>query len=150
MAKSPYDVLGVRKGASQDEIKKAYRNLVKQYHPDNYKGHPLENLAKEKMQEINEAYDSLTNGNRQQSNPGSTGGQGQNQGNYNDRNPYDGYGNAQGQGGQGYDPWGRNSQNRGPYYSSGSSNPGMCDSLACLCCADSCCECMGGDLCSCC
>jgi curved DNA-binding protein CbpA len=45
MSKNPYDVLGVRQGASQDEIKKAYRKLVKQYHPDNYRDHPLESLA---------------------------------------------------------------------------------------------------------
>ena len=58
--KDPYEVLGVRRGASEDEIKKAYRDLVKQYHPDRYKGNPLENLAEEKMQEINEAYSTLT------------------------------------------------------------------------------------------
>lgn len=149
MAKSPYEVLGVRKGASQDEIKKAYRQMVKQYHPDNYKGHPLENLAKEKMQEVNDAYDQLTNGNKQYGNSGSTSGQGSNNP-YDQGNPYSGYGNQQGQSGQNYNPWGQNQQNRGPYYSGGSSGPSMCDTLTCLCCGDTCCECMGGDLCSCC
>ncbi|MGI6297823.1 MAG: J domain-containing protein [Saccharofermentanales bacterium] len=149
MAKSPYEVLGVRKGASQDEIKKAYRQLVKQYHPDNYKGHPLENLAKEKMQEVNDAYDQLTNGNRQYGNNGSTSGQGSSNP-YGQGNPYSGYGSQQGQSGQNYNPWGQSQQNRGPYYSGGSSGMSMCDTLTCLCCGDTCCECMGGDLCTCC
>ena len=52
----PYKVLGVSPDATDDEIKKAYRALVKQYHPDNYTDNPLANLAAEKMKEINEAY----------------------------------------------------------------------------------------------
>lgn len=52
----PYKVLGVSADASDDEIKKAYRALVKQYHPDNYADNPLADLAAEKMKEINEAY----------------------------------------------------------------------------------------------
>jgi molecular chaperone DnaJ len=58
---NPYEVLGVKEGASDAEIKAAYRELVKKYHPDKYQGNPLGDLAKEKMQEINEAYDFLTN-----------------------------------------------------------------------------------------
>ncbi|HHW30103.1 MAG TPA: J domain-containing protein [Clostridiaceae bacterium] len=57
--KNPYEVLGVREGASEEEIKKAYRELVKKYHPDQYRGNPLEKLAEEKLREINEAYDYL-------------------------------------------------------------------------------------------
>ncbi|MGM9522075.1 MAG: DnaJ domain-containing protein [Oscillospiraceae bacterium] len=56
----PYKVLGVSPNASDDEIKKAYRNLAKKYHPDNYHDNPLADLAQEKMKEINEAYDSIT------------------------------------------------------------------------------------------
>ena len=52
----PYKVLGVSPTATDEEIKKAYRALVKQYHPDNYTDNPLANLAAEKMKEINEAY----------------------------------------------------------------------------------------------
>jgi len=61
--RDPYEVLGVSKDASQDEIKSAYRKLAKQYHPDRYVGNPLADLAAEKFKEINEAYDTLTGGN---------------------------------------------------------------------------------------
>jgi hypothetical protein len=57
--RDPYAVLGVSHNASDDEIKGAYRALVKQYHPDSYDGNPLSDLAKEKMQEINWAYDEI-------------------------------------------------------------------------------------------
>jgi curved DNA-binding protein CbpA len=57
---NPYEVLGVKPGATQDEIKSAYRKLIKQYHPDKFIDNPLKNLAEDKMIEINEAYDSLT------------------------------------------------------------------------------------------
>ncbi|MEX1378061.1 MAG: J domain-containing protein [Eubacteriales bacterium] len=56
----PYKVLGINPGATQEEIKSAYRTMVKKYHPDKYIDNPLGDLAKEKMQEINQAYDSLT------------------------------------------------------------------------------------------
>jgi hypothetical protein len=55
----PYKVLGVSSSATDDEIKKAYRALVKQYHPDNYTNNPLADLAAEKMKEINLAYDEI-------------------------------------------------------------------------------------------
>lgn len=55
----PYKVLGVSPSASDEEIKKAYRALVKQYHPDNYTDNPLADLAAEKMKAINEAYDEI-------------------------------------------------------------------------------------------
>lgn len=58
--RDPYEVLGVPKGASQAEVKKAYRELAKKYHPDNYINNPLADLAEEKMKEINEAYDFIT------------------------------------------------------------------------------------------
>ncbi len=52
-----YEVLGLNKSASTDEIKKAYRNLAKKYHPDL---HPDDKTATEKMQEVNEAYEVLS------------------------------------------------------------------------------------------
>ena len=59
MQNNPYDVLGVSRNASDDEIKKAYRELAKKYHPDNFPDASLRELAEEKMKEINEAYDML-------------------------------------------------------------------------------------------
>ena len=56
----PYAVLGVSSSASEEEIKRAYRDLVKKYHPDNYQNNPLADLAEEKMKEINAAYEQIT------------------------------------------------------------------------------------------
>ena len=59
---NPYEVLGVPENASDEEIKKAYQELVKKYHPDKYQNNPLADLAEEKLQEINEAYDTIMKG----------------------------------------------------------------------------------------
>lgn len=59
---NPYEVLGVPENADEETVKKAYRELVKKYHPDNYKDNPLADLANEKLQEVNEAYDMITKG----------------------------------------------------------------------------------------
>ena len=55
----PYVTLGVARTASDEEVKKAYRELARKYHPDNYANNPLADLAQEKMKEINEAYDAI-------------------------------------------------------------------------------------------
>lgn len=55
----PYKVLGVSRDATDEEIKKAYRELARKYHPDNYVNNPLADLVQEKMKEINEAYDEI-------------------------------------------------------------------------------------------
>ncbi|MBQ2781566.1 MAG: DnaJ domain-containing protein [Oscillospiraceae bacterium] len=57
--RDPYQVLGVSPTASDDEIKKAYRDLARKYHPDNYHDNPLADLAQERMKEINEAYEAV-------------------------------------------------------------------------------------------
>lgn len=158
MNQNPYEVLGLRQGASQEEIRAAYLELAKKYHPDQYQNHPLQDMAQSKMQEINEAYDYLTRKdgstassadsyqfNRGGSTQGSAGwGAG-------------GQTDAQGGGPQGF--WGYGGANRNDNrnfwaYNSGASRGccgnGCCENL-CMCFAlDSCCECMGGDLCTCC
>ncbi len=55
----PYVTLGVARTATDAEVKKAYRELARKYHPDNYVNNPLADLAQEKMKEINEAYDAI-------------------------------------------------------------------------------------------
>lgn len=61
MPKEPHEVLGVGRYATEEEIKKAYKELAKKYHPDNYSDPNLAELAGEKMREINEAYEALKN-----------------------------------------------------------------------------------------
>lgn len=59
MVNDPYQVLGVSRNASNDEIKRAYRELIRKYHPDSYADNPLADLAEEKFKEIQEAYDAI-------------------------------------------------------------------------------------------
>ena len=60
--RDPYDVLGVPRNASDDEIKKAYRTLSRKYHPDANINNPNKAQAEEKFKEVQEAYDVLQNG----------------------------------------------------------------------------------------
>ncbi len=200
----PYAVLGVSKDASDEEIKAAYRELARKYHPDNYADNPLSDLAGEKMQEINEAYDAIMNqrrGGKQKSGGGGSYNanaasafpevrQMINQGRLEQAqevldgvppqsrnaewyflngtvlyrrgwfdqaytsfvtaarmdpaNPeyQNAVNNAQRQAGRQYNPYRTYGGNAG-----GCSGCDMCTGL---CCADTCCECMGGDLISCC
>ena len=77
--RDPYEVLGVPSSATDEEVKKAYRNLARKYHPDNYHDSPLADVAQEKMKEINEAYEAVQSMRK-------NGGAGQ--------NPYGGYGRS--------------------------------------------------------
>ena len=88
MTSDPYKVLGVSPNASDDEIQKAYRRLVKKYHPD---VNPGDENAEKKMREINAAYDQIRNIREGKASYGGQNG-----------NPYGNpYGNA-GNGGGGY------------------------------------------------
>ena len=81
----PYEILGVSRNADKETIRKAYRSLVKKYHPDKYVNDPLEDIASEKLKRINEAYDIIMKEqtdkktqSRAYSSPGYTAGQRQN------------------------------------------------------------------------
>jgi molecular chaperone DnaJ len=76
-----YDTLGVKKGASADEIKKAYRKLAAKYHPDK---NPGDAAAEEKFKEVQNAYDTLSDGEK--------------------RKQYDTFGTANGRRTTGFDP----------------------------------------------
>ena len=78
MIDDPYKVLGVSRDASDEEIKKAYRRLAKQYHPDL---HPGDAEAAKKMQRINAAYEQIKNPEKAQ----------QNAGGYSSYDPFGGY-----------------------------------------------------------
>lgn len=67
MMDDPYKILGVSPNATDEEIKKAYRRLAKQYHPDRNPGDPV---AAKKMQQINDAYDQIKNPEKTQQNQG--------------------------------------------------------------------------------
>ncbi len=73
--KDLYETLGVSKGAAQDEIKKAYRKLARQYHPD---ANPGDASAEERFKEVQHAYDVLSNPDKrkQYDRVGSTNGRG--------------------------------------------------------------------------
>ncbi|MBQ9692764.1 MAG: J domain-containing protein, partial [Clostridia bacterium] len=62
MERDPYDILGISRYSTEEDIKKAYRELAKKYHPDNFSDESMRRLAEEKMKEINEAYNTVMRG----------------------------------------------------------------------------------------
>lgn len=71
--KNPYEVLGISPSATNEEVRSAYRELAKKYHPDNYVDSPLADMAEERMKEINEAYDEILRMRTSSGTGGSTG-----------------------------------------------------------------------------
>ena len=148
----PYQVLGVSPNATNDEIKKAYHDLSRKYHPDTYANNPLSDLAEEKFKEIQEAYQQIMD-----MRSGKT--QGYQQGNQGYQQGYQQGGQGYQQGGYGYGQYSpQYNRQQYQYYGNGygrnpyNTNDGGCGSgnLCCdLWCADTLCECMGGDLCGC-
>lgn len=67
---NPYEVLGVSKNATDEEIKEAYRALARKYQADNYSGSPLSDIAKRKMDELDGAYDAIMLERRRHTGPG--------------------------------------------------------------------------------
>ena len=59
MYKDYYKSLGLDRNASKDDVKKAYRKLAKQYHPDK---NPGNKQAEEKFKEVSEAYEAINSG----------------------------------------------------------------------------------------
>lgn len=102
--RDPYSVLGITRGASEDEIKKAYRKLSRIYHPDANINNPNKKQAEEKFKEVQEAYDRIMD-------------ERENGGTYN--NSYNSYDNYYG----GNNAYGNNSSQYNGYYSNaGSTN----------------------------
>ncbi|MBP5608779.1 MAG: J domain-containing protein [Lachnospiraceae bacterium] len=177
--KDAYEVLGIYHTASDDEVKQAYKEMLRKYHPDNYVGtnNPLVPLAEEKFKEAQEAYNEIMKVRAQgyygplgpdneprSSNPfgqgnvnrgpfSQPGGNG-----YTGQNGAPGGGVFGGQGGPGggkyQQPYQQNYQQNGNYYGRPANYHGTdscgTGNLCCdLWCADTLCECMGGDICSC-
>ena len=105
MNRNPYEVLGVREDATDEEIKEAYRALARKYHPDKYIDEGLKEMATEKMKTINEAYEEIKNiraGKSSAGGYGSAGGSGSagGYGSYGSAGGYGSYGSS-GSGGSG-------------------------------------------------
>lgn len=114
--KNPYDVLGVSRNASADEIKKAYRNLSRKYHPDANVNNPNKAEAEEKFKEIQAAYQAIIDGKADYYDNSQSYGYGrQDTGNYNSQRSSQGYSDYEDFGGfGGFGPFGF-----GGYYSTG-------------------------------
>lgn len=108
----PYQVLGVSRNASEDEIKKAYRNLSRKYHPDANVNNPNKDAAEEKFKEIQQAYQQIMKEKTEGYSYQGTGG-------YGGYGTGSGYGNGSyGSGSGSYGTGGYGSSGTGGYYGS--------------------------------
>ena len=103
--KDPYEVLGIQRGASEEEIKKAYRAKCKRWHPDL---NPNDPTAEEHFKEVQAAYDAITKGETgpQNSGYGNPYGQQQSYGGFYSGGYQQGYGQQDGDWDFGFDPFG--------------------------------------------
>lgn len=83
----PYQVLGVSRDASEEDIKKAYRNLSRKYHPDSNVNNPNKDLIEEKFKQVQQAYQAIMNDKQGKGNYG-----GYSQGGYGDFGGFGGFG----------------------------------------------------------
>jgi len=98
----PYQVLGVSPNASDDEIKKAYRQLSRKYHPDANINNPNKAQAEERFKDIQQAYEQIVREREQGFTGNYNSGNGYGSGYGNSGNSYGGYGNSSGGYGNGY------------------------------------------------
>ena len=101
MVYDPYQVLGISRGASDEEIKKAYRNLSRKYHPDANINNPNKAAAEEKFKQVQQAYDQIMKEKELGASGGGYGGYG-NYGGFGDFG-FGGYQNRQSSGGSEYE-----------------------------------------------
>lgn len=92
--RSPYDILGVSKEASEEEIKKAYRNLSRKYHPDANVNNPDREQAEERFKEVQQAYQTIMDG---KTNPYAYGNQSTRYGGFGEYGNYGGFGSNAGE-----------------------------------------------------
>ncbi|MDR1630278.1 MAG: DnaJ domain-containing protein [Oscillospiraceae bacterium] len=64
MQRNPYEVLGIDPNATDDQLKDAYKRLARKFQADEYKASPLSEIAKQKMRELDEAYDAIVQSRR--------------------------------------------------------------------------------------
>ncbi len=88
----PYEVLGLKRGASEEEVKKAYRQLSRKYHPDANVNNPDKDKAEEKFKDIQQAYKAIMSGEADRTSYSGTGSSGGYGGGTQYEDPFGGFG----------------------------------------------------------